>query len=54
MPERWCAVTITDTDGRRYSVDVRASSTYDAAHLFVTHAKENLQAGFQRLTAVLL
>ncbi len=41
MPERWCTVTVTDESGRRHSVDVLASSTYDAAHLYVTHAKSN-------------
>ena len=39
VPERWCTVTVTDKDGRRHSLDVRASSTYDAAHLYVAHAK---------------
>jgi len=41
MPERWCTVTVTDEQGRRHSLDVLASSTYDAAHLYVTHAKTN-------------
>jgi hypothetical protein len=45
MPERWCTVTVTDADGRRHSLDVIASSTYDAAHLYVTHAKEQPQSG---------
>jgi hypothetical protein len=40
MPECWCTVTVTDAEGRRHSLDVLASSTYDAAHLYVTHAKE--------------
>ena len=39
MPERWCTVTTTDHEGRRHSLDVRATSTYDAAHLYVAHAK---------------
>jgi hypothetical protein len=39
MPERWCTVSVTDAQGRRHSIDVLASSTYDAAHLYVTHAK---------------
>ena len=39
VPERWCTVTVTDEQGRRHSLDVLASSTYDAAHLYVTHAK---------------
>lgn len=45
MPERWCTVTVTDESGRRRSLDVIASSTYDAAHLYVAHAKEQPQAG---------
>jgi hypothetical protein len=31
MPARRCTVTVTDTQGRRHSVDVLASSTFDAA-----------------------
>ena len=34
---RWC--TVTDQDGRRLSVDVKATSTFDAAHLLVVEAK---------------
>jgi len=45
MPEAWCTVTVTDQDGRRHSLDVLASSTYDAAHLYVAHAKQQPQAG---------
>jgi hypothetical protein len=30
---------MVDINGRRYSFDVSASSTFDAAHLFITHAK---------------
>jgi hypothetical protein len=45
MAERWCTVTVTDEEGRRHSLDVRASSTYDAAHLYVTHAKTQPVAG---------
>ena len=45
MPEHWCTVTVTDEAGRRHSLDVIASSTYDAAHLYVTHAKAQPQAG---------
>ena len=26
---RWCTVTVSDPDGRRYSVDVQATSTFD-------------------------
>jgi hypothetical protein len=50
MPERWCIVTVTDGDGRRHSIDVKAASTYDAAQLFVTHAGGNPQAGLPALT----
>jgi hypothetical protein len=39
MGNRWATVTVTDFGGRRYSVDVCACSTFDAAHLFVAHAK---------------
>ena len=39
MPDRWCTVTVTDDAGKRHSLDVLASSTYDAAHLYVTQAK---------------
>ena len=37
---RWCIVTLTDQDGRRHSVDVQATSPFDAAHLFVVEAKK--------------
>ena len=30
---KWGMVTVTNETGRRYSVDVQATSTYDAAHL---------------------
>jgi hypothetical protein len=39
VPNRWCTVTVTDAAGKRHSLDVLASSTYDAAHLYVVHAK---------------
>jgi hypothetical protein len=42
---RWCTVTVTDQDGRRHSVDVQATSTFDAAHLFVVEAKRLPPAG---------
>ena len=45
MPENWCTVTVTDATGRRHSLDVIATSTYDAAHLYVTHAKAQPQSG---------
>ena len=38
----WATVTVTDSTGKRYSLDVEADSTYDAAHLFLTHAKEHV------------
>jgi hypothetical protein len=44
VAERWCTVTVTDQQGRRRSLDVRATSIYDAAHLYVTHAKQNRAA----------
>ena len=40
MPDRWCTVTVIDGDGRRHSLDVRGSSTYDAAHLYVVRTKD--------------
>jgi len=36
---KWCTVTVTDRGGRRYSVDVNADSSYDAAHLYLTHVR---------------
>jgi hypothetical protein len=45
MPEHWCTVTVTDAAGRRHSLDVIATSTYDAAHLYVTNAKAQPQTG---------
>src|ERR1700686_5284784 len=38
----WATVTVTDSSGKRYSLDVEAESTYDAAHLFLTRAKEHV------------
>jgi hypothetical protein len=38
----WATVMVTDSTGKRYSLDVQADSTYDAAHLFLTHAKEQV------------
>jgi hypothetical protein len=43
MPDRWCTVTVTDAQGRRHSIDVFASSTYDAAHQYVANAKAQLR-----------
>jgi hypothetical protein len=48
---RWATVTVMDDEGRRHSVDVQAYSTFDAAHLFVTHAKATPQSGLPRLGA---
>jgi hypothetical protein len=39
-----------EVGGRRHSVDVCASSTFDAAHLFVTHAKANPRSGIPKPT----
>jgi hypothetical protein len=50
MPEHWCTVTVTDATGRRHSLDVIATSTYDAAHLYLTHAKAQPQSGLPLLT----
>jgi hypothetical protein len=36
---KWCSVTTTDGDGKRYSLDVQAESSYDAAHLYLCHVK---------------
>ena len=36
---KWCTVTVADGDGKRYSVDVNADSSYDAAHLYLTHVR---------------
>jgi hypothetical protein len=30
---KWCTVTTLDGDGKRYSLDVLAESSFDAAHL---------------------
>ncbi len=38
---KWSTVTVFDADGRRHSLDVLASSAYEAAHLFLHTAKEN-------------
>jgi hypothetical protein len=36
---RWCTVTVTDADGTRHSIDVRAESTFDGTNLYVVTAK---------------
>jgi len=43
---KWCTVTVTDGEGRRYSLDVNAESSYDAAHLYLTHVRTNPRCGF--------
>jgi len=43
---KWCTVTVTDSEGKRYSVDVNADSSYDAAHLYLTHVRNNPSCGF--------
>jgi hypothetical protein len=50
MGDKWCTVTVTDAAGRRHSVDVFAASTFDAAHLFITHAKSDPRTGIPILT----
>ena len=50
MGNRWATVTMTDAGGRRYSVDVYAASTFDAAHLFVAHAKADPRNGIPKPT----
>jgi hypothetical protein len=47
---RWATVTMIDAGGRRWSVDVCASSMLDAAHLFVTHAKADSGNGIPKPT----
>jgi hypothetical protein len=39
MLEPWCTVTVTDVHGSRPKRRYFTSSTYDAAHLYVTHAE---------------
>src|ERR1051326_6939034 len=43
---KWCTVTVTDGEGKRYSLDVNADSSYDAAHLYLTHVRTNPGCGF--------
>ena len=43
---KWCTVTVTDGEGRRYSLDVNAESSYHAAHLYLTHVCTNPGCGF--------
>ena len=41
---KWAAVTVIEPGGRRYSIDVQAESSYDAAHQFVVQAKSQRAA----------
>jgi hypothetical protein len=43
---KWCTVTVTDGEGKRYSLDIQADSSFDAAHLYLTHVKANPACGF--------
>ena len=43
---KWCTVTTVDGEGRRYSLDVLADSSYDAAHLYLCHVKSIPGCGF--------
>jgi hypothetical protein len=47
VPEHWWTVRVTDEKGR---LDVQASSTFDAAHLYVPHTKNNPGAQLPVLT----
>jgi hypothetical protein len=39
-------VSVTDGGGQRYSLDVNADSSYDAAHLYLTHVLSHPGSGF--------
>ena|ERR1039457_2730179 len=43
-------LTVTDPDGRRHSLDVQATSSYDAAHLYVVEAKKERAVGLPKPT----
>jgi hypothetical protein len=47
---KWCTVTVTEPDGRRHSLDVQATSTFDAAHLYVVEAKKERAVGLPKPT----
>src|SRR5260370_40093551 len=51
---KWCTVTVTDGEGKRYSLDVNADSSYDAAHLYLTHVRNNPSCGFPIPTTLTL
>ena len=42
---KWCTVTVTDGGGKRHSLDVSADSSYDAAHLYLTHVRGHPACG---------
>jgi len=50
VPERWCTVCVTDSEGRRHSLDLLASSVFDAAHIYVCHTREHPERGLPRPT----
>ena len=47
---RWATLTVTDKTGRRYSLDVNAASSYDAAHLYLTHVVRHPGCGLPKPT----
>src|SRR5580658_2035399 len=51
---KWCTVTVTDGEGKRYSLDVNADSSYDAAHLYLTHVRGHPSCGFPIPTTLTL
>jgi hypothetical protein len=42
-------VTVVDSEGRRHSLDLRAGSLYDAAHIYFCHTKEHPEKGLPRM-----
>jgi hypothetical protein len=48
---KWCTVTVKDGEGKRYSLDVDAASSYHAAHLYLTHVRSNPVCGMPIPTA---
>ena len=51
---KWATVTVTDKQGRRYSLDVNANSSYDTAHLYLTHVVRNPACGIPKPDALTL
>ena len=47
---KWCTVTVADRGGKRYGLDVNADSSFDAAHLYLTHVTGNPACGLPRPT----